>query len=85
LVIQSSKDTHFVKPVNPYHEKGRPTDHRMGSITAYFLILPGHYKRKIALYSSSKPGGNHANPAHTFHFQTEVVFLGGGGWLYRIP
>ena len=43
---QRLKHTHFVKPVNLYHEKGRLTDHRMGSITACFLILPGHYKTR---------------------------------------
>ena len=28
------------------------------------LILPGHYTRKMALYRSSKPEENHANPIH---------------------
>ncbi len=29
---QKQKYTHFVKAVNLYHEKGRPTNHRTGSI-----------------------------------------------------
>ena len=38
---QRQKHTHFVKPVYLYHEKGRPYNHRTGSIRiiAYFLIL----------------------------------------------
>jgi len=30
---QRQKHAHFVKPVNLYHEKGRLTNHRTGSIT----------------------------------------------------
>jgi len=80
---QRLKHTSFVKPVNLYHEKQRLTYHRIGSIKAYFLILPGHYKRKMVLYSSSKPEGNHANLTNTFHFQTKVFW--GWGEPYRIP
>jgi len=29
------------------------------------LMLPGHYTRKMALYRSSKPKENHANPIHS--------------------
>jgi len=29
---QRQKHAHFVKPVNVYHEKGTPTNHRTGSI-----------------------------------------------------
>ena len=39
--------------------------------------MPGHYTGKRAFYPSSKPEGDHANPAHlhiTFNFQTEKLF-----------
>ena len=32
LILNKDKSTHFVKPVNLYHEKGRLNNHRTGSI-----------------------------------------------------
>jgi hypothetical protein len=61
LVEKKNINAHFVKPVNLYHEKGRLTNDRPGN----FLILLGHYTRKMAFYLSSKPEGNHANPTHS--------------------
>jgi len=47
-------------------KEDRQSQNRKHKITVYFLILPGHYTRKIAFYPSSKLEGNHANPSYAY-------------------
>jgi hypothetical protein len=55
---------------------------------AYTLILPDHYKRKMAFYPSSKPEGNHANPTRShliFIFRLKYFLESNNKELYKIP
>ena len=55
-------------------------------IIAYFIILPGHYTRKMAFYPGPKPEGNQANPTHSlFIFRLKYLLESNNKKLRRIP
>ena len=76
LVLQTKIKAHtFHKTCKSvqWKRKTNQSQNRKHKITAYFLVLPDHCARMVAVYRSSKSKGNHANPTNTFHFQIEVL------------
>ena len=53
-------------------------------IIAYFLILPGHYTRKMAYYPSSKPERSHSTHLLSI-FRLKYFLESNNKKLYRIP